>query len=330
MNLMSAAAMAVGAIPSEVTLSYGAAGLVLAAALVTMLARGEWDKSGGPEGLRGPDKAGTPILDRLVLLGPLFYAMPIAAFGVEHFTEAKGVASIVPGWIPWHLFWVYLLGACFIAAALSLVTGIGARLAASLLALTFFLFVVLMDAPGWIASPRDRISMALMLRELSFCAGPLALAASLSAEKYPRIARIDLTAARIFIAVTALVYAVEQFLHADCVPAVPLERVTPTWIWGHAMWAYVAAVAYVVTGALLLIGKKTRAAATWLGLTVLVVEIAVYAPIGWAGRASLGDGLNYVMDTLMFCGTVLLLAGALPEKRQASELAGQRASESAG
>jgi uncharacterized membrane protein len=322
LNLMSAAAMAVGAIPSEVVLSYGAAGLVLAAALVTMLARGEWGKSGGPEGLRGPDKAGTPILDRLVLLGPLFYAMPIAAFGVEHFTEAKGVASIVPGWIPWHLFWVYLLGACFIAAALSLVTGIGARLAASLLALTFFLFVVLMDAPGWIANPRDRISMALMLRELSFCAGPLALAASLSAEKYPRIARIDLTAARIFIAVTALVYAVEQFLHADCVPAVPLERVTPTWIWGHTMWAYVAAIAYAVTGALLLIGKKTHAAATWLGLTVLVVEIAVYAPIGWAGRASLGDGLNYVMDTLMFCGTVLLLAGALPGKRRVSESAG--------
>ena len=179
-----------------------------------------------------------------------------------------------------------------------------------------------MDAPGWIANPRDRISMALMLRELSFCAGPLALAASLSAEKYPRIAHVDLTAARIFIAVTALVYAVEQFLHADCVPAVPLERVTPTWIWGHATWAYVAAVAYVVTGALLLIGKKTHAAATWLGLTVLVVEIAVYAPIGWAGRASLGDGLNYVMDTLMFCGTVLLVAGALPGKRQVSESAG--------
>lgn len=303
LNLMNAAAMGVGAIPSEVILSYGAAGVVLAAALVTMFARGEWGKARG--------------LDKLILLGPLFYAMPIAAFGVEHFTEAKGVASIVPGWIPWHLFWVYLLGACFIAAALSLVTGIGARLAASLLALTFFLFVVLMDAPGWIANPRDRISMALMLRELSFCAGPLALAASLCAEKYPRIARIDLTAARIFIAVTALVYAVEQFLHADCVPAVPLERVTPTWIWGHTMWAYVAAVAYVVTGAMLLIGKKTRAAATWLGLTVLVVEIAVYVPIGWADRASLDLGLNYVMDTMMFCGTVLLLAGA--EKQQVSK-----------
>jgi uncharacterized membrane protein YphA (DoxX/SURF4 family) len=298
LNLMNGAAMmfALGAIPSEVSMSYGVAGVVLAVALVSLFARGEWGKA------RGPDK--------LILLGPVFYAMPIAAFGVEHFTETKGIASIVPGWIPWHVFWVYLVGACFVAAAFSLVTGIGTKLAASLLALTFFLFVVLMDAPGWIASPKDRIALALMLRELSFCAGPLALAASLSVAQHRRMARIGLAVARIFIAVTALVYAVEQVLHPLNVPGVPLERVTPEWIWGHAIWAYAAAPVYAYASALLLVGKRAREAAAWLGLTVLVVELAVYVPIGWADRASLDNGLNYVMDTLMFCGTVLLLAGA--------------------
>ena len=83
------------------------------------------------------------------MFGPLFYAAPLAAFGTEHFTLTKAVASIVPRWMPWHLFWAYFVGACFIAAALSLVTKIQAPLAARLLALTFFLFVVLMDAPGW-------------------------------------------------------------------------------------------------------------------------------------------------------------------------------------
>ena len=78
------------------------------------------------------------------------------------------------------MFWAYFVGACFIAAALSLVTKIQARLAASLLALTFFLFVVLMDAPGWAQDPQNRFALALMLRELSFSGGPLALAASLS------------------------------------------------------------------------------------------------------------------------------------------------------
>ena len=59
--------------------------------------------------------------DKLILLGPLFYAAPLAAFGTEHFTLTEEIASIVPAWIPWHTFWSYFVGACFIAAALSLV-----------------------------------------------------------------------------------------------------------------------------------------------------------------------------------------------------------------
>lgn len=114
------------AIPSEVIWPYLAFGVVLAVGLAALFLRRDWRKARG--------------LDKLILFGPLFYAAPVSAFGTEHFTEAKGIASIIPGWIPWHEAWVYFLGACFIAAALSLVTGIQARLSASLLALTFFPF----------------------------------------------------------------------------------------------------------------------------------------------------------------------------------------------
>jgi hypothetical protein len=50
-------------------------------------------------------------------------------------------------------------------------------------------------------------------------------------------------------------------------------------------------------------------------LTVILVELAVYVPIAWAERASL-EGLNYFFDTLMFGGTVLLLAGAMPREAE--------------
>ena len=112
-----------------------------------------------------------------------------------------------------------------------------------------------------------------------------------------------------------LFYSFEQFIHGNRVPGVPLEPLTPQWLYGHAIWTYLAAVVYAVAGTLLLIGKKTRAAATWLGLTVLFVELAVYVPIAVVERASLGKGLNYLADTLMFCGTILLLAGAMPQDR---------------
>jgi len=44
------------------------------------------------------------------------------------------------------------------------------------------------------------------------------------------------------------------------------------------------------------------------------VELVVYVPIGVVERASLDNGFNYVADTLMFAGAVLMLAGARPRE----------------
>jgi uncharacterized membrane protein len=292
--------MALVAIPSLVIWSYFIGGVVFAIGLVVIFLRGDWQKARG--------------LDKLILFGPLFYAAPLAAFGTEHFTLTKVIASIIPAWIPWHLFWTYLVGACFIAAGLSMVTGIQARLAASLVALTFFLFVVFMEGPGWARHPQDRFGLTVVLRELSFSGGALALAASLTGQGRGRGKHILATIARYFVAIPVLFFSLEQFLHGDHVPGVPLEPLTPVWIFGHAIWTYVAAVVYAVGGVSLLVGKRTRAAATWVGLSVLFVELVVYVPIGVVERASLDNGLNYVADTLMFCGAVLLLAGAMPRE----------------
>jgi len=45
----------------------------------------------------------------------------------------------------------------------------------------------------------------------------------------------------------------------------------------------------------------------------------VYVPIAVVERASLDNGFNYLGDTLMFCGAVLLLAGAMPREVQPQE-----------
>jgi uncharacterized membrane protein YphA (DoxX/SURF4 family) len=288
------------AIPSAVIWAYFALGAVFAIGLVTIFLRGDWQKAQG--------------FDKLILFGPLFYASPIAAFGTEHFTVTDAIAPIIPDWIPWHQFWTYFVGGCFIAAALSLVTRIQARLSAGLLALTFFLFVVLMHGPAWAQDPRDRFVLAVALRETSFSGGALALAVSLTGQGRERSTRIFATIARYFVAFPVLFFSLEQFMHGNYVPGIPLNRVTPEWIFGHAIWTYLAAVIYAFAGILLLVGKKTRAAAACLGLTVLFLELIVYVPIGVVDRASLANGLNYVADTLMFCGAVLLLAGAMPRE----------------
>src|SRR5262249_20112536 len=144
-----------------------------------------------------------------------------------------------------------------------------ARLAASLVALTFFLFVVLMHFPGWVRQPQNRYALTVALRETAFSGGALALAVSLTKPSHERLGRLLATIARYFVAIPVLFFSLQQFLHGDHVPGVPLKPLTPTWIFGHAVWTYMAAAVYAVAGVLLLIGKKTRTAAAWLGFTVL-------------------------------------------------------------
>jgi uncharacterized membrane protein len=292
------------AIPREVMWAYFATGVIFAIGLAMIFVRGDWQKARG--------------FDTLVLFGPIFYAAPLAAFGTEHFTLTKDIASIVPSWIPWHVFWAYFVGACFIAAPLSMVTRIQARLSASLVALTFFLFVVLMDLPAWVQAPHDRFALTVALRELSFSGGALALAASLTAQfaegGREKLAHILANIARYFIAIGVLFFSFEQFKHADHVPGIPLELVTPTWIHGHLIWTYLAAVVYAIAGAFLIVGKKPRAAASWLGYTVLFVILVVYLPMAVVYHGRLDYGFNYPADTLMYCGALLLLAGAMPRE----------------
>ena len=110
-------------------------------------------------------------------------------------------------------------------------------------------------------------------------------------------------------ALPILVYSVEQILHADHVPAIPLEMLTPDYVLGRAIWPYLTAASYAVAGVMLLIGRKRRAAAIWLGATVLIVVLFVYVPIARVQRASI-EGFNYFADTLMFCGTILLVSSS--------------------
>lgn len=66
-----------------------------------------------------------------------------------------------------------------------------------------------MDAPAWAHDPRDRFATALMLREIAFSGGPMALAASLTKPRHQRRAHILATIARYFVAIPILFYSIE-------------------------------------------------------------------------------------------------------------------------
>ncbi|HEY6804941.1 MAG TPA: hypothetical protein VI306_15305 [Pyrinomonadaceae bacterium] len=246
--------------------------------------------------------------------GRLFFAVPLAVFGSEHFTLTASIAALVPRWIPAHIFWVYLVGVAFLCAAFSIAVLIKARLAAALVGVTMLIFVLVMDMPGVIAQPGNRFFWALALRQLAFSGGALAFAMSPSSSPTRQPSRAHpiallATIPRFFVGVPSIFYGVEHLLHPEYVPGIPLQKLTPDWIPGHIALSYFVGAVLILAGVCLVVNKNTALAATALGLTIVLTVLWIYLPMLIAAPTDV-VALNFFFDTLLFSGAILLLAKA--------------------
>jgi uncharacterized membrane protein len=250
-------------------------------------------------------------IHKVVALGPVFVAAPMAVFGAEHFTATKIMAGMVPGWLPGHMFWALLVGVCLVAAALSIAARKQAWLSSALLGVMVLLFVLLIHVPNVVSAPHERILWVVALRDLTFAAGAFSLAAAEKEAWRPQDRHWVVTAARLVIGLVIVFMGLEQILHPELVPGVPLLKSTPVWIPLHLLWGYVSGLVYVICGVSLIINKQARLAATWLGFFILLLVILIYVPIVVANPSDIANALNYFADTLFLNGTILALAGAL-------------------
>lgn len=91
----------------------------------------------------------------IVKVSSILYALAMIVFGVQHFIYASFAANIVPGWIPWHLFWVYFVGIALILSGISIALNKLAQLACVMLGCMLFLFVILIHIPLILHNYRD-------------------------------------------------------------------------------------------------------------------------------------------------------------------------------
>ena len=252
-------------------------------------------------------------LDRIVALTNLCFAIPLAVFGAEHFSLGKAMIGLVPPYMPVRLVWIYFVGIALIIASLSIATKIQVRWSGLLFGIMMFLFVAMIHLPGAIRTG-DRIIWTIVFREMSFGAGGLVLAGVALGESRGK-GNILITVGRVLIAITAIFFGVQHFLHPLAVPGVPLAKQMPTWIPARAVIDYLTGAFLIVGGVCFLIARKVRLAATLLGTWILLLVVVYYGPmlIGALMDPNTGaklEGLNYFADTLLFGATILTLANA--------------------
>ena len=220
--------------------------------------------------------------------------------------------------MPFRLFWAYLAGVALLAAAFSIATKIQVFWSGLLFGTMMFLFVLMSDLPGAIATPSNRFGWTLALRELSFAAGGWLLAAGVMRSPH----RLKLiTVGRIILGVAAIFYGVEHFLHPLHCPGVPLEKIMPTYIPLRPVVGVITGVILFVAGVAILLNKKTRMAAAWLGSWIVLLVVFVYGPIMIVqllnpSMTAQVEGINYFADTLLFAAAILALAAATPHESE--------------
>jgi uncharacterized membrane protein len=75
-------------------------------------------------------------------------AFALIVFGIAHFQVLTFIASLVPGWIPWHWFWTVFFGVAFISAGVSFAIGFLQRWAALGVGLMFALWTITIHVPA--------------------------------------------------------------------------------------------------------------------------------------------------------------------------------------
>jgi len=113
-------------------------------------------------------------------VGTIFYALVIGFFGINHFLNGTGMQKMVPSFLPGGVVWVYITGACLVAAAIAFLIDKQTRLAGLLLALFLLLIVLTVHLPAVLHAPDSnarRFPMTNLIKDTGLAAAAILVAA---------------------------------------------------------------------------------------------------------------------------------------------------------
>jgi uncharacterized membrane protein len=106
--------------------------------------------------------------------------------GVQHFVYESFVVTLIPDWIPNHVFWARFAGAALLCGGVGLWVPPTARLAGELTGLMIFLWFLIVHIPRAAAAPGDPLEWSGVFESLATSGIALMLAGSTPGRSDPR------------------------------------------------------------------------------------------------------------------------------------------------
>jgi uncharacterized membrane protein len=248
-------------------------------------------------------------MDELLKVGRLFFAIALVFFGVEYFIYIGALKGPIPGppWIPGSHTAAVLVGGVLIAVAVCIVTEKLARLAAALLGVALFLYVLFLQFPRLIAQPHSPDPWTSGFELLALMGGAFVLARieipdGLRLEPTNKVLSHLATFGRVAFAIALVVFAVQHFLYAKFV-----ATIVPAWIPARLFWSYFVGVAFVAAALSMVTKRMARIASILLGTMFFIWVIILHLPRVMA-RPRNGDEVTSLLVALAMSGASFILA----------------------
>jgi uncharacterized membrane protein YphA (DoxX/SURF4 family) len=254
-------------------------------------------------------------MNKIIRVVQTAFGIPWVVFGVQHFMYADFVAKLVPAYFPARLFLAYFTGAAMLAAGMSLIANIKARLAALLLGAMLLMFILLIHIPK-IAGDPSVMNWTRAMQDAAIASVAFILAGALSKDRTGDGILNTLSGfSRYAFALLLIIFGLHQFLNLDflvtkAAPYLPLRM----------FWVYITGSAMVITAVSIFTGKKTKAIAFALGIWMLLMNLLLhiyrlgsspYDPIYWIGA---------MLDLAITCGAFILASKSIKDPTELSEL----------
>jgi uncharacterized membrane protein YphA (DoxX/SURF4 family) len=263
----------------------------------------------------------TPQLQVKVLRA--FYAIPLIAFGIQHFLFGSfitGRAFAWPASFPGQAPFAYAAGLLFIITGIAVLANFKPRLALTLSGIIILAWAGLRNIYGLMLNPEYGGLLTNLFKALTLGTSAFIVADSFSESddasvRDPLIVRLA-QVGRYTVALFLVVAGLQHFLFAEFV-----KFLIPAWIPGGLFWTYFSAVALIAAGLGIIIGVKARLAALCAAWMIFAWVFLLHLPRALAEQNQ--NEWTAIFEALAVSGVLFLVARSL---EKTSLVSPQRAS----